>query len=340
MFKVMWQVQAVQQALARVSRLAITMHRNPDGDALGSALGLKFYLEKKGYTADVVAPTEYGAFLKWLPGNEAVINYDLEQACSLNTLKQAELIFCLDFNHINRTEDLESTLQHLEQPKVLIDHHLDPQGFEDYALWDPDAAATAELVYRLMADMDDLDLIDERIGTCLYTGILTDSGSFRFSSTTGALHRMAAHLLEVGVDHVKIHERIYDSFTEQSLRFFGHCFYNRLHLFHAYKTAIIEVTKADLEAFGITKHQTEGLVNFALSLQEVVFAAVVKEGDGFSKISFRSKGDFPANEFAREFFEGGGHRNAAGGKCDCDTARTIRLFHEHLEAYKSLLIHS
>jgi phosphoesterase RecJ-like protein len=317
--------------------VAITMHRNPDGDALGSALGLKFYLEKKGYTVQVVAPSEYGDFLKWLPGNEMVINYEADPTVSLDALKQAELLFCLDFNQTNRTDDLESTIVQASNHKILIDHHLEPEGFEDYALWDPNAAATAELVYTFIDQMNDLSLLDKTIGTCLYTGILTDSGSFRFSSTSPRLHRIAAHMLEVGVDHVKIQELIYDSFTEDSLRFFGHCFNNRLYLFHDHRTAIIEVTKADMEAFGISKHQTEGLVNFALSLNEVVFAAVVKEGEGFSKISFRSKSDFPANEFARKFFEGGGHRNAAGGIAYCDTTTTIKRFYEHLAEYKALL---
>lgn len=313
------------------------MHRHPDGDAIGSSLGLKHYLEKKGYQVKVVAPTDYGDFLKWLPGNEDIVNYDHEEKCSQEALDEAELIFCLDFNHTDRTGDLANVFKALKSPKIVIDHHLDPEGFEDYALRDASAAATAELIYRLIAEMNDLDLIDAFIGTCLYTGILTDSGSFRFSSTTAHLHRIAAHLLEVGIDHTKIHEKIYDSFTVNSLRFFGHCFYNRLHVFHEYRTAIIEVTKRDMETFDITKHQTEGLVNFALSLQEIVFAAVVKEGDGFSKISFRSKGDFPANKFAREFFEGGGHLNAAGGKCDQSTAKTIQLFHERLNNYKALL---
>ncbi len=336
----MWQLQAVQKVMAEVREVAITVHRNPDGDALGSALGFKFYLEQKGYNVKVVTPSEYGDFLKWLPGNETVINYEADEKASLDALKQAELLFCLDFNQTNRTEGLASTIEQSNSHKVLIDHHLEPEGFEDYALWDPKAAATAELIYTVIDQMNDLSLIDKTIGTCLYTGILTDSGSFRFSSTTPKLHTIAAHLLEVGVEHVKIHEAIYDSFTENSLRFFGHCFNNRLHLFHSHRTAIIEVTKGDMEAFGISKHQTDGLVNFALSLNEVVFAAVVKQGEGYSKISFRSKSDFPANEFARQFFEGGGHRNAAGGIAYCDTATTIKRFYEHLAEYKALLSQS
>ncbi len=333
----MWQIQAVQAALGKAGKIAITTHRSPDGDALGSALGLQHYLIKKGFEVDVVSPTDYGDFLKWLPGNDAVINYEEQQQCGYRKLQEADLVFCLDFNQTSRVEGLEPALNESTSPKVLIDHHPEAQGFEDYSLWDPTAAATAELVYQFINDCGDADLMDADIGTCLYTGILTDSGSFRFSSTSPHLHQMAAHILQSGVDHVKIHEHIYDTFTENSLRFFGHCFSNCLHLFREYRTAIIEVTQADMNAFGVTKHQTEGLVNFALSIQGVIFAAIVKEGDGFSKISFRSKGDFPANAFATEFFEGGGHANAAGGKCHANTAKTIQLFRERLDAYKALL---
>lgn len=336
----MWQIQEVKQLLEQSQQIVITTHRNPDGDAIGSSLGLMHYLHKRGIPANVVTPTDYGDFLKWMPGNEEVVIYENDKAKGCQLFENADLIFCLDFNDTQRTENLQPVLDEMKAPKILVDHHLDPKGFQDYGLWDSSAAATAELIFDLINDLGHKDEIDKSIGSCLYTGIVTDSGSFRFASTTSRLHQIAAFLLEKGVDHVSIHEKIYDSFTENSLRFFGHCFTERLHVFEDYKTAIIEVRKEDLEQFGVSSHQTDGLVNFALSLQHVVFAAIIKENDQLTKISFRSKGRFPANEFARDYFEGGGHLNAAGGKSDKGISETLENFKKHLASYQNLLLSS
>ena len=333
----MWNFEEVKALLGNSSNIVITTHRNPDGDAMGSSLGLMHYLRKKGFLVKVVVPTDYGDFLKWMPGNEEVVNYEQQKECGAQLIKGAEVIFCLDFNDTNRTEGLKDTLEAAPGIKILFDHHLEPNGFEDYGFWKSTAAATAELIYEFIEEMEDLPLIDQAIASCIYTGIVTDSGSFRFASTSARLHRIAAYLLEKGIDHVKIHEQVYDSFSENSLRFFGYCFNNRLKVFKEYRTAIIEVTNKDLEAYGVKKHQTDGLVNFALSIQDVVFAAVIKENGQFSKISFRSKGRFPANEFAKEFFEGGGHLNAAGGKCDKSVPETTEIFRQKLEKYKAIL---
>lgn len=336
----MWYIKEVKGLIEKADHVVITTHRNPDGDAMGSSLGLMHYLRKKGLGVSFVAPTDYGDFLKWMPGNDEVVIYENDKASAESFFQQADLIFCLDFNDTARTEGLQGLLDEMNVPKVMIDHHLDPKHFEDYALWDASSAATSELVFDFIQESGDTELIDEAIGACIYTGIVTDSGSFRFASTSAKLHRIAAQLLEKGIDHVKIHEKIYDSFSENSLRFFGHCFTNQLQVFKEYRTAIIAICNEDLEKFGVSKHQTDGLVNFALSLQEVVFAAVIKEDATMTKISFRSKGRFPANEFAREFFEGGGHLNAAGGKCDKGVSETAAIFTEKLDNYKDLLLSS
>ncbi len=336
----MWQIKEIKALIAKNPKVVITTHRNPDGDALGSSLGLMHYLRKKGLNARVVTPTDFGDFLRWMPGNDEIINYEANTASAKAVFEEAEVVFCLDFNDPARTENLQSLIDGVKVPRVLIDHHLNPNGFHDYALWESSAAATAELVFDLITEFGDEDLIDQDIASCIYAGIVTDSGSFRFASTSAKLHRMSALLIEKGIDHVSIHEKIYDSFTENNLRYFGYCFNNRLKVFSDYRTAIIEVVNKDLEAFGITKDQTDGLVNFALSIQDVVFAAVIKENSQFTKISFRSKGRFPANEFAQEFFEGGGHFNAAGGKCDKSIFETTEIFKEKLEKYKDLLLSS
>lgn len=334
----MWQIEAIHELLAGSSNIVITTHRNPDGDALGSSLALAHYLTQKGHVPHVIAPTDYGDFLKWMPGNDDIVIYENDQDRSKELLDQADLVFCLDFNDLARTQNFSQSLETDQAPKVLIDHHLEPNGFEDYALWNPRACATAELIYDFIIDSGDTALINPSIAACIYTGIVTDSGSFRFASVTAKVHRISAHLLETGIDHVKIHEWVYDSFTESSLKFFGHCFMNKLSVFPEYRTALIEVTEDDLNSYGVDKSQTEGLVNFALSMREVIFAAVIKESEGQAKISFRSKGRFPANEFARDFFDGGGHLNASGGICKEGMEVAGKRFRESLESYKTLLL--
>lgn len=336
----MWQIEAVHDLLSKSGSIVITTHKNPDGDAIGSSLAMAHYLRMKGHEPQIIAPTDYGAFLKWMPGTEDVVIYEGNEAGAEHLLQKADLVFCLDFNDLGRTQAFSKPLEANNAPKVLIDHHLEPDGFQDAALWNSGASATAELVYDFINDSGDKALIDSNIASCIYTGIITDSGSFRFASVTAKVHRITAHLLETGIDHVKIHEWIYDSFSENSLKFFGHCFMSKLSLFPEYRTALIEVTEEDLKAFGVDKNQTEGLVNFALSIRNVVFAAVIKESEQQAKISFRSKDRFPANEFAREFFEGGGHLNASGGICKEGMEKAGQKFRQGLENYKTLLLSS
>ncbi len=334
----MYQIKEVNNLLSEGAKIAIVTHNNPDGDAMGASLAMYHYLNLKGYSTTVISPSDFGNFLKWMPGNEAVINFLEKPESSKNKVAEADIIFCLDFNGLDRTQDLAEPIKANNGYKVLIDHHLEPDGFEDYKIWNPTASATTEIIFDFIEQSGDANLIDNNIATCIYTGIMTDTGSFRFSSTNARVHRIISELMEKDINHVDIHEKIYDSFTQNSLRFFGYCTDQKLTVLDELRTAYIYVTKDDIARYNIQKGQTDGLVNFTLSLSNVVFGALIKEGDDVVKISFRSKGRFPANKFAAQFFEGGGHLNAAGGKSDLHLPETINKFKESLEVYKPLLL--
>jgi len=314
-------------------KIFITTHHKPDGDALGSTLGLFHYLKKLGHQPTVVTPNDYGSFLNFLPGEKSVIQFESNPNQALQVLEESDLIFCLDFNRLSRINELGDAVRAAKQPKVMIDHHLDPEDFSQYQLHDSKAAATAELVYRMMEIMGDLPLMDAEIGTCLYTGIMTDTGSFRFASTSPEVHRIIANLKEAGVNHVKIHEAINDSWSFRRLQFMGYILSNKLKHLPEKKTAYISISAQELVDFDVQTGDTEGLVNYALSIEGVKFAALMVDRTVLVKLSFRSKGKIPANEFSSQNFQGGGHLNAAGGQSSDTLEVTEKRFLEALELF-------
>lgn len=331
-------MDTIQEKLQKPRQIVITTHFKPDGDALGSSLALYHWLNDQGHNVNVVVPSDFPYFLDWLPGRERILIYtqDLENANKL--VADAELIFCLDFNGLSRTNEMAPAIAAAKGIKVMIDHHLEPENFDDYRFWDSTAAATAQLVYHFIAnEMDDANSITPEIATCLYTGIMTDTGSFRFRTTSADIHRIVADLIERGAENWKIHELIYNSNTERRLRFLGFCLANRLTVLPEYNTAYFAITKADLEQFGILTGDTEGLVNYALSIQGIRLAALIIERKDTIKMSFRSIGNFPCNEFSRNHFNGGGHLNAAGGHSDETMEKTIEKFNRILPLYQNLL---
>ena len=331
-------MDTIQEKLRKPRQIVITTHFKPDGDALGSSLALYHWLNNQGHNVNVVVPSDFPYFLDWLPGRERILIYtqDLENANKL--VADAELIFCLDFNGLSRTNEMAPAIAAAKGIKVMIDHHLEPENFDDYRFWDSTAAATAQLVYHFIAnEMKDANGITPEIATCLYTGIMTDTGSFRFRTTSADIHRIVADLIERGAENWKIHELIYNSNTERRLRFLGFCLANRLKVLSEYNTAYFAITKADLEQFGIQTGDTEGLVNCALSIQGIRLAALIIERKETIKMSFRSIGNFPCNEFSRNHFNGGGHLNAAGGHSDETLEKTIEKFNRILPLYQNLL---
>lgn len=325
--------------LAQPQKIVITTHHKPDGDAMGSSLGLYNYLIQQGHHAKVISPTDYPDFLSWLPGNDEVILFTEQTEEATELIAAADLIFCLDFNALNRINEMGALVGESSALKIMIDHHLEPQDFDDYRYWDINACATAQLIYTFIAEeFNNKKFINKDVATCLYTGIMTDSASFSLPKTTSAVHRIVADLIDAGAINWQIHEQIYKNASENRLRFLGTCLSERLEVLHEFKTAVIAVTKDDLEKYDVITGDTEGIVNYALSIAGIKLAAFIVERNDKVKLSLRSKGEFPANEICKRYFNGGGHRNAAGGMSTDSLEQVVAQFKLILPEYKKLLI--
>lgn len=326
-------MRPIQEALPLLEtpkNIFIICHTKPDGDAAGSTLGLKHYLDLKGHTTSLIVPSELPDFLHFLPGANTVIDATASMSKALAALAAADLIFCLDFNNFSRTKVMEQPLAAATQPKILIDHHMFPADVWDYGMSEPEKSSTCEMVYDFINLCGDNELINLDIAQCLYTGMMTDSGSFRFSATTGSLHRAVADFLDRGLDHTVIHQHVYDSWSERRMRFVGYSLIEKMEIFPQYKTGVITISRKDLKLFGLSVGDTEGLVNYPLSISGVQFAVLISERSDEVKLSLRSKGDFDVNAVARTYFNGGGHFNASGGSSKASLEETLAYFKEIL----------
>ncbi len=329
------QFKELQEFLSQPKNIVIIGHRNPDGDAIGSTLGLKHYFDKKGHTVQVLMPNEYPDFLHWIPGSETVYRFDRQNKQSVRSLKNSEIVFLLDFNALHRVgADMQNTLEKYENEFALIDHHQQPDDFK-YMYSDTTMSSTCQMVYNFIEMMGDVDMIDKNIATCLYTGIMTDTGSFRFRSTTSTTHRIIADLIDKGAENDRIHSNVLDANSYSRLLLLGQALSN-MKLLPEYKTAFITLTEEEKKRFNYEKGDTEGVVNYALSLKGIVFAAIFIEDveQKIIKMSLRSKGSFSVNKFARNYFNGGGHDNAAGGKSLESMEDTIIKFKSLLPKYQ------
>lgn len=318
------ELEGLKELLATPRRIVITTHHKPDGDALGSTLALYHFLKERGHKVFAISPTDYPEFLFWMPGEKEVINFEKQTDYCDYVVSQAEIVFCLDFNKLYRINELGKLIEAAHAVKVLIDHHQEPDDFSQYRLHRVTASSTAELVYEFIVYMAGKDAITKDIATNLYTGILTDTDRFRVSTTSPAVHRIVADLVEKGADHLAIYQNIYETFPEYKLRFFGFCISERMEIIPELNTGIIAVETADIKRFGIRTGDTEGLVNFPLQLLVVKLAVIIIQRPDQVKLSFRSKGNVDVNALARDHFEGGGHRNAAGGKSNVNVEQTKR----------------
>ena len=330
-------VNDLRKELSESKRIVITTHHKPDGDAMGSSLGLYHFLCSLGHEVHVVTPTDYPYFLHWMPGHPDVIDFLQDPNRAAELVAQAEWVFCLDFNNLSRINELGELVRQSPAKKAMVDHHLEPEGFEDFRYWDTTSCAAAEMVYRLIVDLGLKNHINKDVATCLYTGIMTDSGSFRFPSTTANVHRIIADLIDAGADNSRIHELIYDTNSENRLKFLGRVLGERMTVIHELHTAYISIDKALLHQYDIVTGDTEGIVNYALSIHGIKLAALIIDRGELRKLSFRSKGEFPANEIAKKYFQGGGHRNAAGGMSTDTLENTVNKFLEVLPEYEYLL---
>ena len=320
-------IQAIELLLSTPKKIAIIPHRNPDGDAMGSTLGLYHFLIKNGHQAIVVSPNEFPDFLAWIPGSETVKIFEKDKKKGTKILEEAELVFTLDFNALHRVGEMENVLNTLKVPFIMIDHHQSPDDYANYTYSDVAFGSTCEMLYNFISFLGKKSDIDKTIGTCIYTGILTDSGSFRFPKTTGTTHRIIADLIDLGVENTEIPTLLYDNSSYGRLQLLGRALQN-MKILADHKTAYTTLTQEELDTFDHIKGDTEGIVNYGLSIKGIVFTAIFIENaaENIIKISFRSQGDFDVNQFAREHFNGGGHRNAAGGKSEVSMAETVTKF--------------
>ena len=315
----------IKDLLLDKSKILITTHVNPDGDAIGSSLGLYNFLIKLGHEVIVVVPNDYPDYLKWMKSDKKILNFSDNTDTVQELINDIQIIFCLDFNNLSRINELGKLIEKSNAKKVLIDHHLNPDDFYDFKYHDVNASATAELVYDLISYIDD-DLIDKDISDCIYTGILTDTGSFRFSSTTSKVHRIIAKLLDTGVKSEKIGKKIYESNSFDKLKLLGYSLSEKLEIICNGKVACIVLTRKDLLNHNYRKGDTEGIVNYALSILGVNMAVLIIETKDRIKFSFRSSGNFSVNKFANKYFNGGGHKNAAGGSIEDKLSVALNIF--------------
>ncbi len=324
--------------LTQPENIVITCHQKPDGDAMGSTLGLYHFLVQFGHTVTVISPTNWADFINWMPGVNTVMDYEASRPKAQAVIDKASIIFCLDFNVLHRTKNLEQPLLRSKAMRILIDHHEQPQTeVFAYGISNTAKSSTCEMVYDFIVNSGHADKINLDVATCLYTGVMTDTGSFRFQSTTASVHKMIAHLKDLGLQHTVIHNNIYDNFLEGRLRFIGFALLNRMEVLYEYNTAIMYIYKQDLTKFDIKTGDSEGLVNYLLTIQGIKFGAIVIDRDEERKWSFRSKGAFDVNTFARKHFEGGGHFNASGGSSRDTVDGTVKRFKEVIKEYEQQL---
>ncbi|MBU2920865.1 bifunctional oligoribonuclease/PAP phosphatase NrnA [Winogradskyella psychrotolerans] len=330
------QITKIKALLSAPKNIVIVPHRNPDGDAMGSTLALYHYLKLHNHDAKVIAPNDYPDFLKWLPGDDTVLKFESQQAESNLLIDKADIIFTLDFNAFHRAgHQMADVLEKSSAIKIMIDHHQQPDDYATFMYSDVNMSSTCEMVYNFIEMLSDTDKINATIATCLYVGIMTDTGSFRFPATTSKTHAVIGHLIDKGADNSQIHNNIYDTNSYSRLQLLGRAMQN-LKVIPELRTAYITLSQAELDEFNFKKGDTEGFVNYALSLKGIIFATIFIENkqDNIIKISLRSKGDFSVNEFSRAYFNGGGHTNAAGGRSEDDMQTTINKFISILPQYK------
>lgn len=326
--------QEIVDEIKKASHIVITSHKSADGDSIGSSLGLLYFIEKLGKTAVICHPDGSPESLFWLD-TSGIVHMDEDPELVQSHFEKADLVFCLDYNGTDRVgPDMQKLLEATTCTTIMIDHHLDPQDFPTIRVSETSACSTAQLIVELIVQSGYEELLDEKIGTPLYLGILTDTGSFRFPSVQPRTHELLSILLRAGVQHHLVHEAMNDNNTESRLRLQGYAMSEKLILMEDYKVAIIPLTKEELERFNYKKGDTDSLANLALSIKGIKAAIMFSEKDGKVKISFRSKGeDNPVNVLAADHFDGGGHANAAGGISHLSIDKTLEKMKQVIPKY-------
>ncbi|AGC78403.1 phosphoesterase RecJ-like protein [Nonlabens dokdonensis] len=332
------QILNLKKELSSPKKIVIVPHKNPDGDAVGSVTALYGYLIQSGHHVAMVSPNDFPLFLKWMEYSDLFINYEQDQLKADTLLQEADLIFNLDHNAFHRAGMMEKALEEATSTFVMIDHHQQPDDFATYMYSDTSMSSTCEMIYHFLDMMEDTDKITPEMATAMYTGILTDTGSFKYKSTTSTTLRVAAHLVDNGANSEDINRKIYDVNTPSRMKLLGVALSN-LVILEKYRTAYITLSQKELDDNNFRKGDTEGFVNYALSLDGIVFAQIFieKASESIIKTSLRSKGDFDVNKMARENWDGGGHQNAAGGKSELSMEETVNKLISILPTYENEL---
>lgn len=331
-------IEYLKKKLAISQRIVVTSHSNPDGDAIGSSLALAHFLSDLGHDVNVLMPNHFPGFLQWLPGADRIIIFDQNAKLARNVLDESDILFCLDYNELSRSGSLTEDLRKFKGARLMIDHHRDPEieAFEHYVS-DISVSSTAELLYQMLSEFSGNKLFTQSISTCLFVGIMTDTGSFSHSINRPETFEIVASLIRSGIDAVSVHQKIFDTFSESRLRLLGHCISNRMTVLDAYSTAIITLSKSDLADFHFQIGDTEGVVNYPLSMEKIRMSVLITEKKDLIRLSFRSKGDFSVHELARKHFNGGGHKNAAGGNMNDSLENTFQHLLKILPEYADQL---
>lgn len=328
----------VEKLLSTSKKIVVVSHKNPDGDAIGSSLGLANYLKQIGHHVTVIMPNDCPDFLKWIPESKSIIIYEKDPEKSIQCINDSDLIFTLDFNSLDRTGDLQGPLENATADFILIDHHQQPDTYAIVSYSDINICSTSQMVYHFIEALDGLKYMNKDISTQLYLGIMTDTGSFRYPATSSTTHNVISHLIENGANNSEIHQKVYDTNTPERIKLLGIALKNLI-ILNEYHTAYITLSREEISKQNFKKGDTEGFVNYALSIEGINFGIIFIEGiqENFIKISLRSKGTFSVNDFARKHFNGGGHNNAAGGRSDVSLEETVTNFISILPDYKKNL---
>jgi len=317
-------IQGLRQYLLEPRNIVVTNHVNPDGDAMGSALAMQMLLSKQGHSASVIVPNDYPHFLKWLPSKKDVIVFENEKDKSESLIHTSDLVIVLDYNALHRSGPMQSTLEVFTGKFLMIDHHQQPGEFAEWIISDTTKCSTAQMVYEFAEQFGLLSFMDTAIAENLYTGIVTDTGSFRFSSTTATTHKITAHLLELGVKPDSVYNNIFDANSVSRFKLLG-CMLENMKVFQSKHSVILYLSEEDQAKHNFRKGDSEGFVNYGLSIEGITFAVFIREEKGFCKISLRSKGDLDVNQISRQNFNGGGHKNAAGGLVEKPLVEVIKI---------------
>jgi phosphoesterase RecJ-like protein len=333
-------IDHVEKWFERAEKIVIVSHVSPDGDAIGSSLGLYHFLDALGKRVNVIMPNSFPAFFKWMPGANDIIIYNKYKDFADKLIQEADVICCLDFNVLSRIDEMEEAVKNSPARKLLVDHHLNPGDFSRITISHPGMSSTSELVFRLICQLGCFEDITKEGAECIYTGMMTDTGGFTYNSNSREIYLIIGELLSKGIDKDEICRRVFNTHSEGRLRLMGYVLYEKMQVFPAYRSALITLTREEQSRFQYAKGDTEGFVNMPLSMKDVDFSVFLREDTekDMIKISLRSVGTFPCNQVAAEFFNGGGHLNASGGEFYGPMEDAVALFKQALIKFEDQLL--